>query len=104
MIHIEEITSDINELRIIDPFTFKYITLNLIDFTTLKFKLNSKFYYPSTYKNYCKESFYTIPITKYMQILKKIFNNNLKECHSSKKNINLYIKYLYNNCRKKNRN
>ena len=43
---MEEITLDINELRIIDPFTFKYITVNLIDLSTLKFKLNSKFYYP----------------------------------------------------------
>ena len=94
---MEEITLDINELRIIDPFTFKYITVNLIDLSTLKFKLNSKFYYPQTYKKYYKETFYTISTTKYLQMLQKIFNKNINICHSCKKNI-LLDKYCCNLC------
>ena len=94
---MEEITLDINELRIIDPFTFKYITVNLIDLSTLKFKLNSKFYYPSTYKKYYKETFYTISTTKYLQMLQKIFNKNINICLSCKKNI-LLDKYCCNLC------
>ena len=94
---MEEITLDINELRIIDPFTFKYITVNLIDLSTLKFKLNSRFYYPSIYKKYYKETFYTISTTKYLQMLQKIFNKNINICHSCKKNI-LLDKYCCNLC------
>ena len=97
MISIEEIISDINKLRIIDPFTFKYITVNLIDISTLKFKLNSKFYYPSNYKKYYKETLYTISTTKYLQILQKIFKKDACKCHSCKKNI-LLDKYCCNLC------
>ena len=95
---MNEIVSNIDNISIIDPFSFKYITLNLVDPYTLKFKLNSKFYYPSTYINYYKESYYTISIVKYMEILRKIFNESISTCpcHSCKKNI-LY-KYCCNLC------
>ena len=96
MIDINEIISNIDNLRIIDPFSFKYITLNLKDPYTLKFKLNSKFYYPSNHIKYYKESYYTITIVKYMKILRKIFNESISTCYKCKKNI-LY-KYCCNLC------
>ena len=92
MIDIKEITSNIDDLKIIDPFTFKYITLNLINPFTLKFKLNSKFYFPSTNSKYYKESYYTMNINKYLNILGKIYNNSRNICHTCKK------ESLYNYC------
>ena len=92
MIDIKEITSNINDLKIIDPFTFKYITLNLINPFTLKFKLNSKFYFPSSNSKNYKESYYTMSINKYLNILGKIYNNSRNICHTCKK------KSLYNYC------
>ena len=86
MINIKEINSNLENLKIIDPLTFKYITINLIDPFTLKFKLNSKIYLPDNTK-YFKECYYTMPISKYINILEKIFNNkNKNSCYSCKKN------------------
>ena len=55
-------------------------------------KLNSKFYFPSTNSKYYKESYYTISIYKYLNILGKIYNNSRNICHTCKK------KSLYNYC------
>ena len=86
MIDIKELNSNIENLKIIDPLTFKYITMNLIDPYTLKFKLNSKIYSPDNTKYY-SESYFTMPISKYINILEKIFNNKNKTiCYSCKKN------------------
>ena len=96
MIDKKEINTNLENIKIIDPFTFKYITMNLIDPFTLKFKLNSKFYLPDNTKYY-KESYYTMPIYKYITILEKIFNKKNKTiCHSCK--INNANNYCCNLC------
>ena len=83
---MKEINTNIENLKIIEPFTLKYITMNLIEPFILKFKLNNKFYLPDNTKYY-EESYYTMPISKYINILEKIFNNENKNiCYSCKKN------------------
>jgi hypothetical protein len=81
MIDIKEIISNINDIKIIDPFSFKYITLNLTNEFSLKFKLNNKFFYPQSNQKYYKESFFTISINNYIKILEKIFNSSRNMCH-----------------------
>ena len=85
MIDIKEIISNTNNINIIDPFTFKYLTLNLTNEFSLKFKLNNKFFHPQTEQKYYKESYFTISINKYIQILQKIFNNSKSICHKCNK-------------------
>ena len=45
MISLKEIlTSNLDKLSIIDPFSFKYLTPTFINFTTLKFNINIDYY------------------------------------------------------------
>ena len=85
MIEIKEIISNIDNIKIIDPFTFKYITLNITNEFFLKFKLNNKFFYPQSNQKYYKESYFTISINNYIKILEKIFNNSRNICHMCNK-------------------
>ena len=75
MISIEELTSNIDNLDIIDPFSFKYIAPSLKDCSTLKLNMIVDKYPIS----------YFISIDNYLKILYKIFNNNRNICFLCKR-------------------
>ena len=94
MINIEEIISNIDNLDIINPFTFKYTTPSFIEFSVLEFNIYEYYYF-------------SISIFNYLQILKKIFNNNnskfcflCKEKNSSNFCCNLCHEWFCNSCSK----
>ena len=105
MISLKEIiTSKIDKLLIIDPFSFKYITPTFINFTTLKFNINIDYYTTSEMNNYYLDIGFSISIANYIKILEKIFTNDSRTCYICKKiNIanfccNLCYEWLCDSC------
>jgi hypothetical protein len=77
MISLKEIlTSNLDKLSIIDPFSFKYLTPTFINFTTLKFNININYYTPSESIDYYLDIGFSISIENYIKILEKIFTND----------------------------
>ena len=105
MISLKEIiTSNIDKLSIIDPFSFKYITPTFINFSTLKFNINIDYYPTSEINNYYLNIYFSISIVDYIKILEKIFTNDSRTCYICKKiNIanfccNLCYEWLCDSC------
>ena len=105
MISLKEIiTSNIDKLSIIDPFSFKYITPTFINFSTLKFNINIDYYPTSEINNYYLNIYFSISIVDFIKILEKIFTNDSRTCYICKKiNIanfccNLCYEWLCDSC------
>ena len=67
MIALEEILTNIEDWELINPFTFKYVSLKFADLYTLEF------YTELLESSYYMDSIFYMSAYKYIQFLTKIF-------------------------------